>query len=256
VSAVAIVPKPKRKIPRIRFGALKPINLTAENWLAVEKAYGRSVPQEAREQIEMVTARFLQLAVAEDTGSMNDAIQRAARLRKCAQSLIDAIRSRPIDDITREYIDDELAEIYTELKCESEKCFPTRNYVSKFSLEVGRFVNACDTLLDHASQYDYWPNGAAWEVWIRELIGILNAHALSTGVRKDAHEQATGVRKDTDMIKSRGPSPFVEFVFALQSFVPRKHARATHSKGALAVAIHNARRETKQLVTPKKGRVP
>ena len=66
--------------------------------------------------------------------------------------------------------------------------------------------------------------GDAWKRWSNELTDIAKALDLRWRVRKDSDKQ----------------SPFVEFVWGLQQFVPGTHRRA-HSKVALAKAITEAR---------------
>jgi hypothetical protein len=188
------VSKPKGKIPRIKFAAVQPISLTDANWNTVEASYGHKISQQVRGQILRATHIFLQLAKAEKTGSMDDAIQRARRLREGAQQLVDIIGSRPLDNITREYVDEEIALQYSRLKTADDdpKRFPQRlSYVQSVALEMSRFVYACDDalgILNETSRRNYWPHGGAWEGWIRELTGILEAHDLSVGVSKDTEE--------------------------------------------------------------------
>src|SRR5215208_2120159 len=108
------MPKSKGKIPRISIPPIQPFILSDENWGKVEDSYGQSISQEIRTQIHAVTARFLQLAAAEDSGlSMNDAVKRITRLRERARSFIDAIKEHPIDDPIRKWVDEEL-ELYYE----------------------------------------------------------------------------------------------------------------------------------------------
>jgi hypothetical protein len=88
------------------------------------------------------------------------------------------------------------------------------NYAFEEYGDLARFVAACDLALrslDSASRYNYWPEGGAWEHWIRHLTDILEAHHLPTGVRKDA----AGYRV-------KRASPFVKFVSTLQTFLPKK----------------------------------
>ena len=249
---MVVVSKPRRKIPRIRFGPVQPISLTTENWNAVEAAYGRSLSEEVRSQILQVTNQFLQFADAEkNIGDMDEALQRAAGLRECAQRLVDSISERPVDDVTREYVDDEIALQYSRLKIDDErfaKRFPARGwgYVTSVSLEVNRFVTACDKalqVLEEASQHNYWPVGGAWDVWIRDLTHVLEAHDLRTGASKD-----TDKRPDRT-------SSFTSFVMTLQTFLPNEHVRSRQA-GALAGAIHKARREKKPLAVPRAASPP
>jgi len=74
--------------------------------------------------------------------------------------------------------------------------------------------------------------GEAWDRWIVRLTRIAKKHGLPSGVRKDSDKQ------------SDRQSPFVEFIWALQQFVPDAH-RLKHSKGAVAVAIVAVRRRNR-----------
>ena len=74
--------------------------------------------------------------------------------------------------------------------------------------------------------------GEAWDRWIVRLTSIAEKHGLPWRVRKDSDKQ------------SDRQSPFVEFVWALQQFVPDAH-RLKHSRGAVAGAIVGARRQNR-----------
>jgi hypothetical protein len=238
VGVVVIMPKTKGKISRITFRSAEPINLSEENWETIEKAYGQKIAQSVRSEIVSATNQFLQLAAAEDTPLMKDALKRITRLRDRAQSFNDVINERRIGDGIRSYVNDQLADTYGLLKYDGA-AFPTHNYVALLSLELARFVNVCNEELRFLPQYDYWPDGGAWETWVRQLTRIFENHNLPTGVRKDADKQS----EDT-------PSAFVKFVWSLQKLAPKQHVRA-HSTEALATAIHKARNESKPLVKPR-----
>jgi hypothetical protein len=250
--AVATMPKSKGKIPRITFDAIQPINLSDENWRTIEEAYGHSISRDARAQIEVVTSRFLQMSLAENTGSMEDATKRANQLRQRAGALLAAIAARPVGDVIRDYTDDELALSYARLysrklgKILHIRAAPLARckYVSELYAHLERFVNACDLTLNefaYISEHDYWLSGGAWETWIRELTGILKMHHLPTGVRKDSRKY----------VEARF-SPFVRFVKTLQSSLPKEHIRSRSDNDALPVglstAINKARKESKPLV--------
>ena len=248
---MGIMPKTKGKIPRITFPAVQPIDLSDENWKTLEKAYGHPISQQVRAQMKVVTARFLQFAVAEDTGLMEDAVQRVTRLRDCALSLINAIDAQPITDVTRDYADETLGMNYARLNghklCKALRVrtvpLATHKYVREIYADLERFVNACNGTLkefDDVSQNYYWPTGGAWEVWIWDLTRILEAQHLRTGARKDTAPR---------------DSPFVALVYKLQTFLPKRHTRAQHSEGALATAITKARRASQPaLIREKVGR--
>jgi hypothetical protein len=242
------MPKPKVKIPRITFPAVQPIDLSDENWKTLEKAYGHRISPQVRAQIKVVTARFLRFAVAEDTGLMKDAVRRVTRLRNCALSLINAIDAQPITDVTRDYADETLGMNYARLnghklyKAVRVRTAPlaTHKYVREIYADLERFVNACNGTLeefDDVSQNYYWLTGGAWEVWIRDLTGILEEQHLPKGASKD-----TAIRV----------SPFVALVYKLQTFLPKRHMRAQHSEGALATAITKAREASQPALVRKK----
>jgi len=251
-AAVAIMPKPKGRIPRANLRAARPITLNDEDWQTIETNYGRSIPTEARAQIIVVTNKFLRWAQAENTGLMQDAVKRADRLRKRARSLMAAINERPIGDVTREYVDDEIALSYSRLEIDDrrfDKRLPTRNYVSWACLELSRFVGACEGALKEfadASQYNYWTAGAYWEAWVRDLTHLLETRRLPTTARKDTDKDKS--------ISYSGTSPFVKFLRAFQNHIPSEYVRAQHSRLALADAIHKARRRSKPFVEPKNSR--
>jgi hypothetical protein len=241
--AVAIVPKTSGKIPRIEVRPVQPIKLADGEWQKLEASLGKPLPQQARESITMVTNWFLESAEAEShVGSMEDALKRVERLRTRAQSFHAAIEERPVDDPTRDYVDEILAEAYAHLNSDHTE----HEYVVELSVDLSRFLNACDLTLqqlEQDAQRNYWPKGGAWEHWIRQLTDILEEHHLPTGARKD---------KSKD--KSGRASPFVSFVFEFQTLLPKKYIRSQHSKSALAVSIHNARRRSKPAVAWKASR--
>ena len=132
----------------------------------------------------------------------------------------------------------DLDEFFGELPISAMRSAQALGSVRKMA-DLARFLSACDLTvqwLEQDAQQDYWPEGGAWEHWIRQLTIILREHDLPTGARKD---------------KSGRASPFVSFVFELQSLLPRKLIRSQHSKSALAVSIHKARRGSKPAVTRK-----
>jgi hypothetical protein len=219
----------------------------------------------------MVTAQYLQFAQAEDTGSMEDAVKRVIRLRNCARSLIEAIDASPITDVVRDYADDTLGLSYAILNSDKLRkalriCtvnLASHKYIPEIYAVLERFVNACNLALkqfDDVSQNDYWPSGRAWEHWIRQLTDILKAHHLPTGVSKDTRSKATrsnAMRSKAPRFKAancKTASSFVEFIYTLQTLLPKKYVRGQHSRGALALAIYRARAKPKPPLPARKGR--
>jgi len=243
--AVASMPTAKGKIPRIVFGAFQPIRFGDKDWVEFEAAYGRSIPPETRENITVATNRFLKLAEAENTGLMKDAVKRAEDICKRAKALIAIIDKRHVGDVTRDYVDDEIADGFASIRIgESDRRFPRRGYISFVRDELSRLVFACEFSLEKladASQHNYWPDGRAWEDWINDLTYILDSRGLTAGVRKDTDKNKNVFTKG---------SPFVELVRAFQEKLPRKYC-ATMSRTALASAIDRARTRPKPLVKPK-----
>jgi hypothetical protein len=253
------MPRPKGKIPRIFVRPIAPLHLSDKNWLAIEAAYDNSLPPGIRRQIEIATTHFLENAEAENTGSMDHAIARVKRMRKSAHSLLDAIEDPRGGNVTEEYVDEELYKSHARL-IGAELCkllrvptlpFAGPNYVSELYRDLAYFVGACDLTLeslDSASRYNYWPEGGAWEDWIRRLTDILKAHDLPTEARKDAAGYS-----------AKRASPFVKFISRVQTFLPKGYVRGdTKSKSSLAERIYKARSRPKPAVSRRKtyARVP
>ncbi len=231
------MPRRKAKIPRITFGPANSINLTNENWRKIEKAYGRSISEHVRKQILGVTTRFLQMASAEKTGLMADAVERATQLRDHAQSLFAAIDERSIGDAIREFVDETIADIYG--TSNYEQALPTRGYVIQFRGELTRFLTSCELTLrefEALGQFEYWPDGRAWEEWVGALARIAASHGLPHRVSKDPNSRQ---------------SPFVALICSLQEHLPSEHARGRQSKGALASVVNDALRHPKPPIAPK-----
>jgi hypothetical protein len=102
------------------------------------------------------------------------------------------------------------------------------------------FVKACDKTLGEMveiSQHRFWPDGLAWQNWIKQLTKIAEEHHLPTAARKDTDKSTPGK-----------VSPFVAFVRQFQNYIPAAHCRATQSIEALSVAINTARSQPKSPV--------
>src|SRR5262245_40044948 len=123
-----------------------------------------------------------------------------------------------------------------------KKDAPLRNISSGMRLLIFASQDALRELDDLKDQG--FSKGEAWDRWIVRLTSIAKKHGLPWRVRKDLHW-----RKDSDKQSDcQSPlfrqSPFVEFVWALQKFVPDAHRRK-HSRGALVAAIVSARRQNR-----------
>ena len=109
---------------------------------------------------------------------MNDAIQRATRLRQCAQSFVTAVNERAVGDVIREYVDDQMA-LGNALLNDGDAA---RKYVCEISAELSRFTMTCEWTLkemEQASQYNFWPDGWHWDGWICRLTDILGSPRMA-----------------------------------------------------------------------------
>jgi hypothetical protein len=221
------VPKPKKKIPRVTFAAPIPFAPADEAWIEIEKPLGCVLDAQTRQQILNVTREFLQLAEAESkTGLMDDAVKRTQRHRRLALSLLKSLYETPELPVLQDYVDEEIADS------------GGRPNLNCLSVELRWFVEACNVAhgrMASASTHHFWPDGYAWQGWIKKLTQIAESHQLPTAARKD-----------TDIAKA--DSPFVVFVHRLQSHIPELHRRSTQSLGALSTAINAARSKPKKPV--------
>jgi hypothetical protein len=220
-----VVPKPKKKIPRITFAAPIPFALTGEQWSEIEKPLGCVLDTQTRQEILNVTGEFLQFAEAESkTGLMDDAVKRTKRHRKLALSLVKSLYDTPELPVLQDYVDETIA------------VSGGRRNLKRLSAELEWFVNACSAALERmasTSSHHFWPDGFAWQVWIKNLTQIAESHQLPIAARKD-----------TDKAKQGTDSTFVVFVHRLQTYIPEAHRRST-SLGALSTAINAARSNPK-----------
>jgi hypothetical protein len=249
------MPTPRGKIPRINYVTVGRLNITDEAWGGIEDAYGRLISPQIRALIDAATNDFVNGASAENTGRMGDALNRARSLHKLAQHLIAAIDERPSGEVTREYVDDLIAlhhavqnaTKFRKLLGIRVAPLAERKYVVELLQDLHQFKSACELTLqelDQASQYNYWPDGAAWEKWIRNLIDIVEANKLPAKARKDVDKNRSGKA-----------SPFVEFVCALQCHIPKEFV-PKKSKDAFATAIGRARSKKRKTHLPKKKPLP
>jgi hypothetical protein len=160
-------------------------------------------------------------------------------LKDQTDSLQKAINELAVDKAIREYVNEEIAFSYAISKYENP--VPILKYVGTFERELERFSKACQDTISFLSNHDFWPAGGAWEIWMRELTGILDCHRLPTSARKDS-----------DKTRSEKTSDFVQLVAELQQLIPPQFRRHYHSKPALATAIHSARKYTKPLVSSRR----
>jgi hypothetical protein len=156
---------------------------------------------------------------------MEDAIKRTRQLGKDVTSLLATMCDRKCqcNAITLNYVDETIA------------VSGGQKDLLDFTAQIIWFERACIAALDQMeemSPHHFWPDGFAWQMWIKNLTKVAENHQLPTPARKDTDKQ-------------RNVSPFVVFVCKLQTYIPATHRRATQSIGALSVAINTARRQPK-----------
>jgi hypothetical protein len=213
------------------------------DWQRIQKAYGQKVSLEARRDIHEKTQEYVDRAEFEQNAEpASDARDRTNAIIKAAGSLRSALDGgdRDADVYARTLIKKHLwkqssAEKQKEgdaiKRRRRKKDDPLRN----ISSGVRRLIFACqDTLreLDDVKDQGF-SKGEAWERWIVRLTKIAQEHKLPWRVRKDSDKQS-----------ARHASPFVEFVWELQQFVPKTHRRE-HSRGAVAETIVKARKQNR-----------
>jgi hypothetical protein len=211
------VAKPKAKIPRISIGVSTHVEIAEAQWKRIESDYGHTLDDQIRAKIIAATNKFVRFAEAEsNAGLLSDAIGRVASCRKHASSLLETFKT---STKTSAYADD-----LVQLKIN----------LAIFRDDLTKFVEACSFALDEmgfSSQFTYWPDGWAWEVWIRELIATMEQAGLPAKVRKDSTSNASSVI-----------SPFAKFVSQLQSeCIPANYCRSLWSNEALSKTISDAR---------------
>jgi hypothetical protein len=220
----------------------KVVAITDSDWQRIEKAYGQKLSPKARRDIHEKTQEFVDRAEFEQNAEpRSDARDRITTIIKAASSLRSTIDSGTHDadiyacslikkhlwkqnDAKKQKEGDALK------KRRRKKGDPLRNISSGMRLLIFASQDALRELDDAKDQG--FSKGEAWDRWIVRLTSIAEKHGLPSRVRKDSDKQ------------SGRQSHFVEFVWALQRFVPDAHRRK-HSGGAVAGAIVAARRRNR-----------
>jgi hypothetical protein len=218
------------------------VGITDRDWQSIESAYGQKLSPQARRDIHEKTQKFVDRAEFERHAEpVSDARDRITTIIGAASSLRSAIDSGIHDaDIYACSLIKKHLWKQSDAKKQKEgdaikrrrrkKDDPLRNISSGMRLLIFASQDALRELDDANDQG--FSKGEAWDRWIVRLTSIAEKRGLPWRVRKDSDKQ------------SDRHSPFVEFVWALQQFVPDAHRRK-HSRGAVAVAIVAARRRNR-----------
>jgi hypothetical protein len=260
----------------IRSLARPKVGITDSDWQRIEKAYRQKLSPEARRDIHEKTQEFVDRAEFEQNAEpVSDARDRITTIIGAASSLRSALDGGDYDadvyarTLIKKHLQKEGIKKHLQKEGDAikrrrrKKDDPLRNISSGVRLLIFASQDALRELDEMPAEmtswgwiFATWPShvtftlaylsdppsrassprdqgfskGEAWDRWIERLTSIAKAHNLPWRVRKDSDKQ------------SDRPSPFVEFVWGLQQFVPGTHRRA-HSKDALAKAITEARRQ-------------
>ena len=224
----------------IRSLARPRVAITDSDWQQIEKTYGRELSPEARGDVYEKTQEYVDCAEFEQNAEpVSDARDRINAIIKAARLLRSALEGgdRDADVYALTLIKKHLwkqsgAEKQKEgdaIEMSFDKDLLLRNISSGARRLIFASQDALRELDDVKDQG--FSKGEAWERWIVQLTSIAKKHHLPWRVRKDSDKQS-----------ARPISPFVEFVWELQQFVPKTHRRE-HSRGAVAEAIAAARRQ-------------
>jgi hypothetical protein len=220
----------------------KVVAITDSDWQRIEKAYGQKLSPKARRDIHEKTQEFVDRAEFEQNAEPgSDARDRITTIIGAASSLRSTIDGGIHDaDIYACSLIKKHLWKQSDAKKQKEgdavkkrrrkKGDPLRNISSGMRLLIFASQDALRELDDAKDQG--FSKGEAWDRWIVRLTSIAEKHSLPWRVRKDSDKQ------------SDSQSHFVEFVWALQRFVPDAHRRK-HSRGAVAGAIVAARRRNR-----------
>jgi hypothetical protein len=224
--------KRRPTIPIAHADDLPTIAFTDEQWQAIERAYGRQLNADVRQQITTVTAQYRKDCAFEPAAPKAMAQERIERIRRGAGDLEEAFSASIDDELPKEQQEQQQsAHSYADGLIRQhldERRSRARDKLHHFRHALKSLVVACDCALNDLSAAEGYPGGEAWEWWIQALTQIVQRHDLPYGAR---------------IVGTSGePSPFVSLVRALQEHVPPKHM---FSDEALAKAIRRAQGRTR-----------
>lgn len=206
------------------------LKTSSADWRRIEAAYGHLLSKTLRQQIRKETNKFLAWVVFEHTvRPKSEAAKRAHQFKKAVQDVRRVFFQRP-QSITRDvdfFVQHRICE-HQGLRWEKG-----RNGLQALVLKLDRIVSqGCDRVIaELRAREPGFRAGETWDLWVRNLTKILKLEGLPTQARKDTDKQT----------ESSLPSPFIGFLRELQQCIPPEFRRSTHSDGALAQAIYEAR---------------
>jgi hypothetical protein len=248
VVTVALMGKRAPKLPVASAGGgkkeerRKVVAITDSGWRRIEKAYGQKLSPQVRRDIHEKTQEFVDRAEFEQNAEpWSDARDRITTIINAASSLRSTIDSGTHDadiyacSLIKKHLwkqNGAKKEDDAFKKRRRKKGDPLRNISGGMRLLIFASQDALRELDDTKDQG--FSKGEAWGRWIVRLTSIAERHGLPWRVRKDSDKQSG----------RRHASPFVEFVWELQQFVPETHRRG-HSRGAVAQAVVKDRKRNR-----------
>jgi hypothetical protein len=220
--------KPLPRLPVVGVGESPIISLSDDMWSKIEAACGWSFDSELRDPIRTRTNVYLGVAQFERNAKPRaPALDRLQRLRKAGARFQAELMRAPEPESAR-YANFLIKQNFADSQL---KYGGPTDAIRAMHGVMASFVIACDLAereLERNRARGFQP-GESWNVWVRDLAGVLRKRGFPTGVRKDVD-------------KSDTTSPFVRFIWELQELVPQEFRRGSHSKVALATLISKARR--------------
>ncbi len=206
---------------------------SAQDWTAIERAYGCALGEADRAQLVKHMSEYLLYVPAESHAPFaNDVDDVLLKIGKGAEAFKEILWDWPptaspkwmATSIGRDHIDIALANMPE----------PRPKDITALAHMLVHFVVACEAArqmheIDVAS--GGFVEGQEWQALIRGLTGFAKERGMRTGASKDSD-------------KRNAPSPFVNFVMALMASVPQEARRHCSTWQACAQAISEARRKT------------
>jgi hypothetical protein len=204
------------------------------DWSSAEKAYGNSIPQTARDQIEAATGAYLFHIQAESAAAaMKDARNRIEQIAKRCAILKDAIGETPLCDPDAQIFASQLinAEYRALMGIPPPDCeIPLRAFaleIEGVSRKADFFAEACNRAVNRLKEERGRRENETWEEWVRSMVSICEQHRLPTEARNDCNNDPY-IDSDEKMES--------EFPRLIRTLVPDMK-----SPGALAKAINRAK---------------
>src|SRR5262249_29098999 len=168
------MPKRRSTISIAHADDVPTIAFTDEQWQAIERAYGRKLNADVRQQITTVTKHYLRDCVFDRTAAPKKmALKRIRRVRRAAGDLEQVMLeinlfSGSSDELSREQ--QQSADYYADgliRRHLDERRSQAREKLHHFRHALKSLVVACDCALNDLSAAEGYRGGEAWNYWIQ-----------------------------------------------------------------------------------------